>query len=378
MTKNLFKWMMAIAIVASPMVFTACGDDDESGKSSSGSGTQTDDDKDAIYFSLSSSQSTSNVTDMKTFNQNVAIVESAFYTTMASVLGYTFDGNTNVFKGEYSDTTKVRIACDALYAEMKDKIDLVGGLLSVHLNVGPWDINKKTSFASYKFGSSASRYTLGFENATLNSDKYWIGDSINGTFMQGAYGPVWACTYTEDLATVNMTYGGSYWNGFAISARTDTVFKDNYMGPDQYNNIVGKGYAGSNNFLVVQGTWGTENITFSKPVDISGFHYTNSAVVVNSILNGDSYSGDKFGQDDWLKCTVTATLADSARSQVTYDIDLAKDGNYVKTWKATEGLSNTFVNVVALSFSFSGSRTGDWGLNTPAYMCIDNLVYRAK
>ena len=29
MKKNLFKWMMAVAIVASPMIFTACGSDDD-------------------------------------------------------------------------------------------------------------------------------------------------------------------------------------------------------------------------------------------------------------------------------------------------------------------------------------------------------------
>ena len=26
-----------------------------------------------------------------------------------------------------------------------------------------------------------------------------------------------------------------------------------------------------------------------------------------------------------------------------------------------------------LAFRMTGSRTGDWGLNTPAYFCIDNI-----
>ena len=33
MTKNLFKWMMALALVATPVFFTACGDDDTSSSS---------------------------------------------------------------------------------------------------------------------------------------------------------------------------------------------------------------------------------------------------------------------------------------------------------------------------------------------------------
>ena len=40
MTKKLFKWMMAFAIVASPMMFTACGDDEDNNNGSSSGGGQ--------------------------------------------------------------------------------------------------------------------------------------------------------------------------------------------------------------------------------------------------------------------------------------------------------------------------------------------------
>jgi len=30
---------------------------------------------------------------------------------------------------------------------------------------------------------------------------------------------------------------------------------------------------------------------------------------------------------------------------------------------------------VALNFKFSGTKANDYGLTTPAYMCIDNLTF---
>ena len=371
MTKNLFKWMMAFAIVASPMMFTACGDDDDNNGSSSGG--ESPQDKTAVIYYVGTATSMTFVSDTAKYVQQVANVEKTFLVAIASTLGKTYDGSVTAFSGQPSDSTKVRIACDAVAAQLQD-IELYGGSLVLSVEMKDYE-NERTTVSSYSFGLVSKRHLLDFEGAQLNSDKYWIGDSINGTKSQGQYGPLWACTYTEEIATVNTTYGGSYWSGFAISARTDTVFNDNYAGPDQYNNIVGKAKS-ENNFLIVQGTYGEENITFSKPVQIHGFYYTNAAVTVKSILNGDDYSGDKFNENDWLKCTVTATIAGGETK--TYEIDLASNGEYVKTWKATKGLDTLFDNVLALSFKFSGSRTSNDYLNTPAYMCIDRMVYYEK
>lgn len=209
---------------------------------------------------------------------------------------------------------------------------------------------------------------IGFENQTLNESNYWIGGE-DGELVEGQWGNTWTCKYTEGVATVTTTYGGYYWSGFAISACTGTTFTDAYAGADQYNCVVGKAKSG-NNFLVAQQAYGIECISFSEPVTVNGFSYTNSAVAVNSIVNGDDYEAP-FTKEDWLKCTVIATRSNS--STVTFDIDLAKDGDYVKTWQTTEGMEKVFTDVVSLSFAFSGSRNGEWGLNTPAYFCMDDL-----
>lgn len=212
---------------------------------------------------------------------------------------------------------------------------------------------------------------IDFEDAKLNADKYWIGDNT-GVETEGQWGSTWACTYTEGVAKVNTTFGDYYWLGFAISAVKGTSFVDPYS-VDQYKNVVGEAYSGEN-FLVAQNFVGNESITFSKPVTLKDFYYTNSAYAVNSILNGDDYSGPRFEDTDWFKFTVVALCADG--TSVTADIDLAKDGDYVKEWKAasaTVDLKN-FKNVVELTFTFSGSRVSNGYLSTPAYVCLDKFV----
>jgi hypothetical protein len=53
------------------------------------------------------------------------------------------------------------------------------------------------------------------------------------------------------------------------------------------------------------------------------------------------------------------------------DFYLAKGKNVVTDWTYVD--LSQLGKVDAIFFTLSGSRTGDWGLNTPTYFCIDNL-----
>jgi hypothetical protein len=181
---------------------------------------------------------------------------------------------------------------------------------------------------------------------------------------------MYPCTYSEENLTVNNTYCVYYWGGFAISSRTETTYDPLTQTPDQYNCVAGKAHSGKN-FLVAQLSYNGEKIVVNggQPAWVEGLWFTNSAYAVNSILNGDNYSGPKFDETDWFKCTVVGK--DQFGSTTKVDIDLAKDGDYVKDWRYCD--LSKLGKVTELSFEFSGSRTGDWGLNTPAYICIDDI-----
>ena len=210
--------------------------------------------------------------------------------------------------------------------------------------------------------------TISFEEQTLNDKGFWCGE-VNDNGFDNGYGTSYPCVYESDIAKFNTTYSVSYWSGFAISNRTETGFTAGGWTPedmaDQFNNVTGKAKSGKN-FCVVQ-TYG-ETIQFAKPAWVNGLWFTNSAYSVNSILNGDNYSGP-FDKTDWFKCTVIGKKQDG--STVSVDIDLAKDGEYVKDWQYCN--LSQLGKVTEISFEFSGSRTSYGYLNTPAYICIDDI-----
>ena len=228
--------------------------------------------------------------------------------------------------------------------------------------------------------AATKSYVISFENQTLNKSNFWIGDAKGNSY---SYEDGWGgktTTYTDNVyeegtvkfpVTYNLyesPYGNSdFWSGFAISGRTETSFDAATLTPDQYNNVVGKAHTG-NNFCVVT-TYGETINLGDKGALVKGFFYTNSAYTLNSILKGDSYAGAPFDKSDWLKCTVTGTRLDG--SVATVDIDLAKDGDYAWRWLYAD--MSTLGKVTSLSFTFTGSRSNDWGVLTPAYICLDDI-----
>ena len=210
-------------------------------------------------------------------------------------------------------------------------------------------------------------YTISFENQTLNKDGFWCGDET-GEKVDNFGAEAYECTYTENGASFVATYTPSWasWSGFAISSRTETGFKD--ITPDQFNNITGKAHSG-NNFCVVYPYFETIVVNDGKPAFVNGFWFTNEAWAVDAIVNGDGMTPGSFDKTDWFKCTVTGKK--QSGGTVTVDIDLAKDGDYVKEWKYCD--LSSMGKVVELSFSFTSSRANDWGPTTPKYMCIDDL-----
>jgi len=210
---------------------------------------------------------------------------------------------------------------------------------------------------------------VGFEGQKLNADGFWSGDE-SGVEFENYGSKAYSCNYQESGVTfpVNYTPAWASWTGFAISSRTATTYNAATMTPDQFNNITGKAFNGQN-FCVVQ-TYG-EEIVFDAPAQIQGFFYTNNAWTVDAILNGDGMTPGKFEASDWLKCTVTGVKAD--KTEATVDIMLAQNGSYVKTWEWAD--LTPLGEVVSLKFAFSGTKSNDWGLTTPAYMCIDDLTF---
>ena len=183
--------------------------------------------------------------------------------------------------------------------------------------------------------------TIGFENQALNDKGFWCGEVNEQGVDNGWGGMTYPCAYQEDIVKFNTTFGVSYWTGYAISNRTETGFTAGDFTPegmpDQFNNITGKAHGGKN-FAIVQ-TYG-EKIEFDRPVTVKGFWYTNSSYTVNAILNGDGMTPGKFEKDEY--CDLSDYEA--------------------------------FENITSLGFGFLGTKKNDYGVTTPTYICIDDIV----
>lgn len=237
-----------------------------------------------------------------------------------------------------------------------------------------------TSCDSDDWDDEARLQLISFERQALNEEGYWIG-SENYDGSDDAYGNTsYPNTYTEGMLTLNTTYTtsnfGTYWSGYVISARRSTEFKK--LTPDQFNSVTGYPHSGEK-FCVVNTFGETIDINAGTGAEVQSLYYTNSAYTLNSILKGDEYSGGPFEKGDYLTCTITGTREDGSTASVVLvladyrDEDESKHFS-VRTWQRVDLTS--LGTVTSLSFSFDGSRKGDYGLNTPAYLCIDDVIIK--
>jgi len=218
-----------------------------------------------------------------------------------------------------------------------------------------------------------SQTTIDFEDLTLPADSFWNGADLSGGFE------------TEGVFFVNY-YDTSWgaWSGFAYSNMTDTVTAGF---TNQYSTAAGEGYDGSSNFALMYvspynaGNYLKITGDYENGSVVEGFYVTNNTYAYISMRDGDTYA-KKFGGDDgndpdWFKLTVYGYLNGIFTGEAGFylaDYRFAdNDSDYIVTdwkWFDLSGLGT----VDSLVFALSSSDTGQYGMNTPAYFCMDNLI----
>ena len=141
------------------------------------------------------------------------------------------------------------------------------------------------------------------------------------------------------------------------------------------------GHSGSN-FGVVYGyndTWmeeiGEAEFYFDRPRKFVEFWYANTSYTYGVIQNGNSFATSLKKDNGWFKVTMYlydqngSLLATQEKYLADYRIGQTQV-DPVTTW--TRWNVNVD-NVMSVKFNFTGSDTGIYGLNTPAYLCIDDL-----
>lgn len=217
-----------------------------------------------------------------------------------------------------------------------------------------------------------------FENLWLESESSWAGPDYKGEPGIGIYGDnQMNGMFLSGAFSFSNTYSLSWysWEGFAFSNSTATKF-DGFA--DQYNNVVGGGHNSST--YAVAFSKGTIGIPAApEGTEVSGLYIINSAYTMNTILNGDAYA-HKFEQGDWLKVIFTGNTASGDTTTVEYYLADYRDSDPAKhyainTWQWVD--LSALGTVTSISFALEGSDSGIYGLNTPAYFCIDDVNVKA-
>ena len=174
----------------------------------------------------------------------------------------------------------------------------------------------------------------------------------------------------------------STWNGVVLSKWNDmetqgylnqcsVYFKDPQTGQGGHNKSATFG-------LVYLGT--DCEIFFEDPekemIFLSLF-VTNSSYTALSMIHGDMFCKSFSREDqDWLKVTFTGHGKDGLeKGSVAFylaDFRTPSSGGIVDSWKKVD--LSSLGPIHKLTFSMESSDTGAYGMNTPAYFCVDNII----
>jgi len=242
------------------------------------------------------------------------------------------------------------------------------------------------AFTSCEPETEVTTGVITFEDVALDTTGYWNGSNLSGTLSSNESWGTTVFTYSgsflSDILTCpnnfneDQTYFSTWWSGMACSAKTD---KETIGYVNQYSVYASSGAAGSNNFALIGSD--SAQCSFDVPIEVKSLMVNNSTYVYWALKEGrDGYGAvRKFESGDYFTVTVTGYNSTGVKtSQVEIHLaDFRNAQSYIcSDW--TKISLTALGKVKSLTFEFTSSDTGDYGMNTPAYFCIDNLVYNKK
>ncbi len=252
----------------------------------------------------------------------------------------------------------------------KVRFDMAGS------RTGEWGLNTPAYFCMDDFNGEAPAEPVEtliahFEDVELNEEGIWASEEYNVQSAVESQG--WSFSALTSYSEWEGT-GYESWSQFRVSNSTNTEL----AGLDgQYTAVPGHGYDYSDNYAVAYVYGNTEvSAIDGYPREITGCYVTNNMYAYASMTEGDYYAGDPFTTGDYLVLYAIGLdeMGDSISSAEFYLADYRSDNEeehyIVEDWRWFD--LSVLGEVSKVRFDMAGSRTGEWGLNTPAYFCLDN------
>jgi hypothetical protein len=212
--------------------------------------------------------------------------------------------------------------------------------------------------------------TIDFELLAVPSAGYWNGSDATGSFT------------SSDMKFYNQYNAAwSSWSGFSYSQKNDITsagFENEFSVVDPANL--------KNKFALFYPSFdGDVFAQFANNQDytIRSIDLCNSTYAALSMRNGNAFSkkfGGTTGTDpDWFKVTITGYDHNNkligSKEVYLADFRFADSSNdfILNKWTTVDLTSLGKVNKI--TFTFASSDTGAYGINTPTYVCMDNIRY---
>ena len=218
--------------------------------------------------------------------------------------------------------------------------------------------------------SAFAQTTSTFEDFNLPVDSFLNGSDGSGGFTNGNL-----------FLPNNYNTEWNSWDGWAISTDIDTQ-TPGFM--NQYSAISGGGFDNSSAYATtfVAGQSTLELQGAAKSGTVEGFYINNGTYPYLSMKDGDSFAkkfGGPTGDDpDYFLLTIKKSLdGQIGADSINFFLADYRDSDNSKDYIINEW---TFIDLTSLGqvdeliFSLSSSDVGQFGMNTPAYFCIDNLT----
>lgn len=225
-------------------------------------------------------------------------------------------------------------------------------------------------FTSCTKEDSTVYQTINFESLPVPASGYWNGSDATGSFTSGKM------KFTNQYNSSWQT-----WSGFAYSQKNDVTTKgfENQYSVFDANNGTNKYALFYPSFdAVVYGAF-----LNNEEHEIISADLCNTTYAAFSMKIGDAYSkkfGGSTGNDpDWLTVTIIGYNASGTKTGtfVFYLADFrftdsAKD-YIINKWTSVD--LSVLGKINKFSIEFASSDMGKYGINTPTYVCLDNIKY---
>lgn len=232
--------------------------------------------------------------------------------------------------------------------------------------------------------TTTESYTYSFESPLeFTSQGYWA-EVYNTTLRSITVQPNLIFSHYAETQTYN---GVDYkvWNGFCPSRAIDGAdhSSDNWVDYQwscamKTANATAAGANGSMDYLLA--CWDVAESTTSIPDEpVCAFAFVGKTKPVSMMINNSNwgywamkngtFANEPFTDKDWTRVIIHGLRNGVEVSNM--EVYLARNGYILNEWMPVDlsGLGQVDV----MYFQMESSATGQWGMNIPAYFCIDDL-----